>query len=140
MSPMIIRNHVIVGVSGDFDNLTGFLKSVDPETGATQWRWDSTPPVGTPNSTTGGMTWMTGTFDPDLDTLYWGTGQPDAGAHRVEPSGGKPLYLQHRRHRSEFRQAEMVFPGVAPMTRMTGMRWKRPSWWMRRLTVSRARC
>src|SRR5215510_2696250 len=39
MSPMIIRNHVLVGVSGDFDNLTGFLKAVDPETGATQWRW-----------------------------------------------------------------------------------------------------
>ncbi len=76
MSPMIIRNHVIVGVSGDFDNLTGFLKAVDPETGATQWRWDSTPPVGTPNSTTGGMTWMTGTYDPALDTLYWGTGNP----------------------------------------------------------------
>ena len=45
MSPLIIRNHVLVGVSGDFDNLTGFLKSVDPETGATQWRWDSTRPA-----------------------------------------------------------------------------------------------
>ena len=76
MSPLIIRNHVIVGVSGDFDNLTGFLKSVDPETGKTQWRWDSTPPAGTPNATTGGMTWMTGTFDPDLNLLYWGTGNP----------------------------------------------------------------
>ncbi len=76
MSPLIIRNHVLVGVSGDFDNLTGFLKSVDPETGATQWRWDSTPPSGTPNSTTGGMTWMTGTYDPDADTVYWGTGNP----------------------------------------------------------------
>ncbi|MDP9172079.1 MAG: acido-empty-quinoprotein group A [Acidobacteriota bacterium] len=76
MSPMIIRNHVIVGVSGDFDNLTGFLKAVDPETGKTQWRWDSTPAVGTPNATSGGMTWMTGTYDPDLNMLYWGTGNP----------------------------------------------------------------
>ncbi|HEV3201004.1 MAG TPA: acido-empty-quinoprotein group A [Bryobacteraceae bacterium] len=76
MSPLIVRNHVLVGVSGDFDNLTGFLKSVDPETGATQWRWDSTPPSGTPNSTTGGMTWMTGTYDPETDTVYWGTGNP----------------------------------------------------------------
>jgi alcohol dehydrogenase (cytochrome c) len=76
MSPLIVRNHVIVGVSGDFDNLTGFLKSVDPETGKTQWRWDSTPPVGTPNATTGGMTWMTGTYDPDLNLIYWGTGNP----------------------------------------------------------------
>ena len=76
MSPLIIGNHVLVGVSGDFDNLTGFLKSVDPETGKTQWRWDSTPPVGTANATTGGMTWMTGTYDPELNLLYWGTGNP----------------------------------------------------------------
>ncbi len=76
MSPLIVRNHVIVGVSGDFDNLTGFLKSIDPETGKTQWRWDSTPPPGTPNATTGGMTWMTGTYDPALNLIYWGTGNP----------------------------------------------------------------
>ena len=76
MSPLIVRNHVIVGVSGDFDNLTGFIRSVDPETGATQWRWDSTPPSGTPNATTGGMTWMTGTYDPETDTVFWGTGNP----------------------------------------------------------------
>ena len=76
MSPLVIRNHVIIGVSGDFDNLTGFLKAIDPETGKTQWRWDATPPAGTPNATTGGMTWMTGTYDPDLNLLYWGTGNP----------------------------------------------------------------
>lgn len=76
LSPLIVHNHVIVGVSGDFDNLSGFLRSFDPETGETQWQWDSTPPVGTPNSTTGGMTWMTGTYDPDLNLIYWGTGNP----------------------------------------------------------------
>jgi alcohol dehydrogenase (cytochrome c) len=76
MSPLIVRNHVIVGVSGDFDNLAGYLRSIDAETGTTQWQWDATPPVGTPNTTSGGMTWMTGTFDPALNTLYWGTGNP----------------------------------------------------------------
>lgn len=76
MAPLIVGNHVIVGVSGDFDNLRGFLRSVDPETGKTQWEWDSTPPPGTPNATTGGMTWMTGTYDPSLDLIYWGTGNP----------------------------------------------------------------
>ncbi len=76
MSPMVIGNHVIIGVSGDFDNLTGYLRSIDPETGKTQWQWNSTPPVGTPDATTGGMTWMTGTYDPDLNLLYWGTGNP----------------------------------------------------------------
>jgi alcohol dehydrogenase (cytochrome c) len=76
MSPFVIRNHVIIGVSGDFDNLRGYLRSVDPETGATQWTWYSTPPAGTPNATTGGMTWMDGTYDPELNLIYWGTGNP----------------------------------------------------------------
>lgn len=76
MSPLVVGNHVIVGVSGDFDNLRGFLRSIDPETGKTQWEWGSTPPPGTPNATTGGMTWMTGTYDPDLNLVFWGTGNP----------------------------------------------------------------
>jgi alcohol dehydrogenase (cytochrome c) len=76
MSPMVIGNHVLIGVSGDFDNLTGYIRSIDPETGATQWQWNSTPPAGTPNQTTGGMTWMPGTYDPDLNVAYWGTGNP----------------------------------------------------------------
>ena len=76
MAPLVVGNHVLIGVSGDFDNLSGYLRSVDPETGATQWQWDSTPPVGTPDQTTGGMTWMTGTYDPDLNLVYWGTGNP----------------------------------------------------------------
>lgn len=76
MAPLIVGDHVLVGVSGDFDNLRGFLRSIDPETGKTQWEWDSTPPPGTPNSTTGGTTWMTGTYDPGLNLLFWGTGNP----------------------------------------------------------------
>jgi alcohol dehydrogenase (cytochrome c) len=76
LAPLIVKNHVIVGVSGDFDNLAGYLRSYDPETGETQWQWNSTPPLGTPNSTTGGMTWMTGTYDPELNLIFWGTGNP----------------------------------------------------------------
>ncbi|MGC2257010.1 MAG: PQQ-binding-like beta-propeller repeat protein, partial [Candidatus Sulfotelmatobacter sp.] len=76
MAPLVVGSRVLVGVSGDFDNLTGYIRSIDPETGATQWQWNSTPPAGTPNKTTGGMTWMTGTYDPDLNLVYWGTGNP----------------------------------------------------------------
>ena len=88
MAPLIIRNHVIVGVSGDFNDLHGFLKSFDPETGKLQWRWDALPKPGEPGSDTwpansdailhgGGMTWITGTYDPTLNLLYWGTGNPN---------------------------------------------------------------
>ena len=45
MSPLVVRDHVLVGVGGDMDNLPGFLQSIDPETGKTQWQWDVTPPI-----------------------------------------------------------------------------------------------
>lgn len=76
MAPLIVRNHVIVGVGGDLDNLPGLLRSFDPDTGAVQWEWDATPPAGTPNTATGGMTWLTGTYDANLNLVYWGTGNP----------------------------------------------------------------
>jgi alcohol dehydrogenase (cytochrome c) len=76
MAPLVVHNHVIVGVSGDSDNIPGFLRAFDPETGEPQWQWFSTPPTGTPNKTTGGMTWMTGTYDPELNLIFWGTGNP----------------------------------------------------------------
>jgi len=76
MAPLIVSDHVLVGVGGDSDNISGFIRSIDPETGKTQWTWDATPPAGTPNATTGGMAWMTGTYDPALNLTYWGTGNP----------------------------------------------------------------
>ena len=80
MAPLVVRDHLLVGVSGDFDNLPGILKSIDPETGKTQWTFYSTPPVGTPDSKSGGATggqmWMTGTYDPELNLVFVGTGNP----------------------------------------------------------------
>ncbi|MFP5226949.1 MAG: acido-empty-quinoprotein group A [Acidobacteriota bacterium] len=91
MAPLVVKNHVIAGVGGDLDNLTGYLRSFDPETGDLQWQWDATPPAGTPNSTTGGMTWMTGTYDPDLNLVYWGTGNPTPVLNG-KPRPGDDLY------------------------------------------------
>jgi len=83
-APVVIKNHVIVGVGGDAMDMPGFLNSFDPETGALQWTWWSTPRAGDPalktwpNAATsehgGGMTWMPGTYDADLNLLYWPTG------------------------------------------------------------------
>jgi alcohol dehydrogenase (cytochrome c) len=88
MAPLVVRDHLIVGVSGDITDVRGYLKSLDPETGSTQWTWYSEPDPGQPGSETwpkdsdailhgGGMTWMTGTYDPELNLLYWGTGNPN---------------------------------------------------------------
>jgi alcohol dehydrogenase (cytochrome c) len=79
-APLVVRNHLLVGVSGDFDNLPGFIKSISPATGETQWIWYSTPPPGTPGALNGGagggQMWMTGTYDPELNLVYVGTGNP----------------------------------------------------------------
>ncbi|MGO9589924.1 MAG: acido-empty-quinoprotein group A [Candidatus Acidiferrales bacterium] len=93
VAPLVVRDHIIVGTSGDTEDLPGFLLSVDPMTGKIQWRWDAMPkPDDTvawnswPHDGTdvvtrgGGMTWITGTYDPELNLLYWGTGNP----HPVE--------------------------------------------------------
>jgi acido-empty-quinoprotein group A len=88
MAPLVVRDHIIAGVSGDVTDIPGFLDSIDPESGKIQWRWYVEPKPGEPGSETwpkssdaithgGGMTWMTGTYDPDLNLIYWGTGNPN---------------------------------------------------------------
>jgi acido-empty-quinoprotein group A len=82
---LVVKNHIIVGVGGDAMDVRGYLESRDPETGDLQWRWYTTPgKKGEPGSESwpdedamthgGGMTWMPGTYDPDLNLIYWGTG------------------------------------------------------------------
>jgi acido-empty-quinoprotein group A len=83
-APLIVKNHVIVGVGGDAMDMPGFLDSFDPATGDLQWTWWSTPRKGDaalktwPNEAIsehgGGMTWMPGTYDRELNLLYWPTG------------------------------------------------------------------
>ncbi|MGH9664736.1 MAG: acido-empty-quinoprotein group A, partial [Bryobacteraceae bacterium] len=87
MAPMVVGNHVIVGVGGDAMDVPGYLEARDPETGDVQWRWNTEPKVGEPGAETwpnkgamehgGGMTWLPGTYDPELNLLYWGTGNPN---------------------------------------------------------------
>jgi alcohol dehydrogenase (cytochrome c) len=83
-APMVVGDHVIVGVGGDAIDVPGYLEARDPKTGDLQWRWNSEPAKGEPGSETwpddyamghgGGMTWLPGTYDKDLNLLYWGTG------------------------------------------------------------------
>ena len=93
-APLVVRNHVLVGVSGDFDNLPGQLKSIDADTGATQWIFYSTPPPGAkqPNSggATGGQMWTTGTYDPSLNLVYVGTGNPTPVLNGAVRPGDNP--------------------------------------------------
>jgi alcohol dehydrogenase (cytochrome c) len=86
-APLVVGNHIIVGVGGDSLDDPGYLEARDPETGAVQWHFDTEPRPGQPGSETwpnldamehgGGMTWMPGTYDPELHLIYWGTGNPN---------------------------------------------------------------
>jgi alcohol dehydrogenase (cytochrome c) len=88
MAPLVIDGKVIVGISGGEYPTRGFLDAYDPATGSRIWRFYTVPAPGEPGSETwpdgpeiiargGGGTWMTGTYDPDLNLLYWGTGNPN---------------------------------------------------------------
>ena len=87
MAPMIVKNKVIAGVSGDDLDRPGYLTAYDPETGDQKWRWSVVPlKKGDPGSETwpneeamrhgGGMTWQMPTYDPDLNLIYITTGNP----------------------------------------------------------------
>jgi len=87
MATMVVGHHILIGVGGDAIDVPGFLEARDPETGELQWRWNTEPRKGEPGSETwpneaamehgGGMTWLPGTYDKDLNLLYWGTGNPN---------------------------------------------------------------
>ena len=83
-APLVIKDHVLVGVGGDAMDIRGFLVSLNPDSGDIQWKWWATPGAGEPGIETwpsvnaamhgGGGTWQPGTYDPELNLIYWGTG------------------------------------------------------------------
>lgn len=86
VAPIIIRNHVIVSPSIESTDNRGYIDSYDPETGKLQWRLYTTPDPGAPGSETwpnndaqahgGAPVWIPGTYDPELNLYYFGTGNP----------------------------------------------------------------
>lgn len=84
-APLAIDGKVIVGVAGAEAGIRGFLDAYDADTGERLWRTYTVPAPGEPGSETwagnswehgGGSTWLTGSYDPELDLLYWGIGNP----------------------------------------------------------------
>ena len=86
VAPVIVKGKVILGTSGDQTNVSHFLEARDWRTGALLWKTESLPSPGSAESKTwpnaasmshgGGPMWLSGTFDPTLNLLYWGTGNP----------------------------------------------------------------
>jgi len=100
-SPIVIGNHVIVGLSGDALDVPAWLESRDPETGNIQWKWYTTPRAGEPGIETwpdaftaehgGGMPWQPVTYDPQLNLIYVTTGNPNP-VYRGDLRKGSNLY------------------------------------------------
>jgi PQQ-dependent dehydrogenase (methanol/ethanol family) len=85
-APLVVGDLVISGVSGGDEGIRGFLDAYKASTGEHVWRFWTVPAPGEPGSETwaGGTplehacaaTWLTGTYDPETDILYWPTGNP----------------------------------------------------------------
>jgi alcohol dehydrogenase (cytochrome c) len=87
-APLVVKNKVLVGIAGAEFGTRGFIDAYDAATGARAWRFYTVPAKGEPGGETwageswrrgGGSTWITGTYDPDLNLVYWGTGNPGPG-------------------------------------------------------------
>jgi alcohol dehydrogenase (cytochrome c) len=85
VAPLIVNDLVIVGVAGGEYGIRGYLTAFDAMTGVERWRFYTIPGEGEPGHETwqgdawrsgGGSTWITGSYDPSLDLIYWGVGNP----------------------------------------------------------------
>ncbi len=101
VAPLIANGVLITGMSGAEFGVRGFLDGWDPETGKKLWRRYTIPGPGEKGNETwrqdndaykrgGGTTWVTGSFDPELDLVYWSTG--NAGPYTRKYRGGDSLY------------------------------------------------
>ena len=87
-APIVANGVLISGMSGGESTTRGFLDGWDPETGTKLWRRYTIPAPGEPGAETwpvdsdawrhgGGPTWRSGSYDPQLDLVYWGTGNAE---------------------------------------------------------------
>jgi alcohol dehydrogenase (cytochrome c) len=122
-APRVLDGKIIVGISGGDVGIRGFVDAYDAKTGKRLWRVWTIPAPGEPGSETwgkdmsgtgGGGTWGTGSYDPELNLLYWTTGNPapDYNGHNrdgdnlysnsvlaIDPDAGKiKWYFQFTPH------------------------------------------
>ena len=83
LAPLVAKGKVMVGVSGGEYGVRGYIAAVDAETGKESWRTYTVPAPNEPGGDTwpgetykrgGGSVWITGTYDPETNLAFWGTG------------------------------------------------------------------
>jgi alcohol dehydrogenase (cytochrome c) len=100
IAPLVVKDKVIVGVAGGEYGIRGFIDAYDTKTGARAWRFYTIPGPGEPGHDTwagdswqrgGASVWVTGAYDPELNLLYYGIGNPGPDYHS-ESRKGDNLY------------------------------------------------
>jgi alcohol dehydrogenase (cytochrome c) len=85
VAPLVVKDKLIVGPAGGEYGIRGYILALDPKTGKELWRFYTIPAPGEPGSETwsgeawkrgGGPIWVTGSYDADLNLMYWGVGNP----------------------------------------------------------------
>jgi alcohol dehydrogenase (cytochrome c) len=94
VAPLVADGVVLTGISGAEFGTRGFIDGWDPATGKHLWRTHTVPSPDEPGGDTwkgdtwklgGGSTWITGSYDPELNTVYWGVGNPGPFNAAVRP-------------------------------------------------------
>ncbi|HVZ20117.1 MAG TPA: PQQ-dependent dehydrogenase, methanol/ethanol family [Vicinamibacterales bacterium] len=100
-APLVVKNMVLVGVSGGEFGARGFLDAYDIATGKRVWRWYAVPAPGEFGNDTwkgdswmrgGSPMWLTGSYDPELNTVYWAVGNPGPQIDRSARGDGDNLF------------------------------------------------
>jgi alcohol dehydrogenase (cytochrome c) len=95
-APLVVDNLVITGTAGGEQGARGFIAAFSPDEGKEVWRFWTVPRPGEPGSETwsgkaiehpSGVAWLTGSYDQELDTLYWATGNPGPDYNGEERKG-----------------------------------------------------
>jgi alcohol dehydrogenase (cytochrome c) len=85
VAPLVVKDKVIVGISGGEYGIRGFIDAYEAQSGKRAWRFHTVPGIGEPGNDTwaadswkkgGAPAWVTGTYDPELNLLYWAIGNP----------------------------------------------------------------
>ena len=102
VSPLVVKDKIVVGVAGGEHGIRGFLDAYDAITGRRVWRFNTVPGPGEVGHDTwktdswklgGAPTWLTGSYDPELDTLYWATGNPGPRHGWRDSKRRQPVFL-----------------------------------------------
>ena len=99
-APLVVEGNIVTGIAGGEYGARGFIVALDSETGDMKWKTFTVPsnsekggdtwPKGNLYKTGGGGTWLTGSYDPETKSIFWGVGNPGPWLADLRP--GKNLY------------------------------------------------